>query len=79
MITGPQSVRLFPVVGMSGEQCGGAVDLLAENHLRERMRQLRPRPHIEVFSNFTDVRPGQRLEVDWAHMGYALPGVPRSG
>lgn len=45
--------------------------------LRERMRQLRPRPHIEVFSNFTELHPAQRLEVDWAHMGYAIPGVPR--
>lgn len=45
--------------------------------LRERMRQLRPKPHIEVFSNFTHVRPAERLEVDWAHMGYALLGVPR--
>ena len=45
--------------------------------LRERMRQLRPKPHIEVFSNFTELRPAQRLEVDWAHMGYALAGVPR--
>lgn len=45
--------------------------------LRDRMRLLRPRPHIEVFSHFTDLRPGERLEVDWAHMGYAIPGVPR--
>jgi transposase len=45
--------------------------------LRERMRQLRPRPHIEVFSSFTDVRPAQRLEVDWAHFGYLIPGLPR--
>jgi transposase len=45
--------------------------------LRERMRKLRPRPHIEVFSSFTDVRPAQRLEVDWAHFGYLIPGLPR--
>lgn len=45
--------------------------------LRDRMRALRPRPHIEVFSSFTQIRPGERLEVDWAHIGYALPGVPR--
>lgn len=44
--------------------------------LRDRMRALRPRPHIEVFSHF-EVRPGQRLEVDWAELGYALPGVLR--
>jgi transposase len=45
--------------------------------LRDRMRELRPKPHIEVFSSFTEIRPAQRLEVDWAHMGYAIPGVPR--
>jgi transposase len=45
--------------------------------LRERMRQLRPRPHIEVFSSFTDLRPAERMEVDWAHFGYLIPGVPR--
>lgn len=44
--------------------------------LRERMRALRPRPHIEVFSHF-EVPPGQRLEVDWAELGYVLPGVLR--
>ncbi len=44
--------------------------------LRERMRVLRPRPHIEVFSHF-EVPPGQRLEVDWAELGYVLPGVLR--
>lgn len=45
--------------------------------LRDRMRTLRPRPHVEVFSHFDEVRPGQRLEVDWAELGYVLPGVPR--
>lgn len=45
--------------------------------LRERMRQLRPRPHIEVFSSFTNLRPAERMEVDWAHFGYLIPGVPR--
>src|SRR5262245_62086572 len=45
--------------------------------LRDRMRALRPRPHIEVFSSFTEIRPAERLEVDWAHLGYAIPGVPR--
>lgn len=44
--------------------------------LRDRMRVLRPRPHIEVFSHF-DVRPAERLEVDWAELGYVLPGVLR--
>lgn len=47
--------------------------------LRERMRELRPdpRPHIEAFSSFTRIRPGQRLEVDWAHFGFLIPGMPR--
>ena len=45
--------------------------------LRERMRQLRPRPHTQVFSSFTDLRPAARMEVDWAHFGYLIPGVPR--
>lgn len=44
--------------------------------LRDRMRVLRPRPHIEVFSHF-DVRPAERLEVDWAELGFVLPGVVR--
>ena len=44
--------------------------------LRDRMRALRPRPHVEVFSTFT-TRPAERLEVDWADLGYVLPGVPR--
>jgi transposase len=44
--------------------------------LRDRMRTLRPRPHIEVFSHF-DVHPAQRLEIDWAELGYVLPGVLR--
>lgn len=44
--------------------------------LRDRMRALRPRPHGEVFSTFT-TRPAERLEVDWADLGYVLPGVPR--
>lgn len=44
--------------------------------LRDRMRTLRPKPHVEVFSTFT-TRPGERLEVDWADLGFLLPGVPR--
>jgi transposase len=44
--------------------------------LRDRMRVLRPRPHGEVFSTFT-TRPAERLEVDWANLGFLLPGVPR--
>jgi transposase len=45
--------------------------------LRDRMRVLRPKPHLEVFSHFEVVPPGQRLEVDWAELGYVLPGVLR--
>lgn len=44
--------------------------------LRERMRGLRPRSHAEVFSTFT-TRPAERLEIDWADLGFALPGIPR--
>lgn len=47
--------------------------------LRDRMRELRPepRPSIEAFSSFTRMRPAERLEVDWAHFGHLIPGVPR--
>ena len=41
--------------------------------MRDRMRALRPKPHVEVFSTFT-TRPAERLEVDWADLGFALPG-----
>jgi transposase len=44
--------------------------------LRDRMRALRPVSHAEVFSTFT-LRPAERLEVDWADLGFALPGIPR--
>jgi transposase len=44
--------------------------------LRDRMRVLRPQSHAKVFSTFT-TRPGERLEVDWADLGFALPGIPR--
>jgi transposase len=44
--------------------------------VRQRIRLLRPRPHIEVFSHF-EVRAAERLEVDWAELGYVLPGVLR--
>src|SRR5688572_13901850 len=39
VITGPQSVNLIAVVGMSRKESRGAVDLLAQHHLRERVRQ----------------------------------------
>ena len=44
--------------------------------LRDRMRLWRPKPRGEVFSTFT-IRPAERLEVDWADLGYAIPGIPR--
>lgn len=44
--------------------------------LRDRMRIVRPRGHAEVFSTFT-TKPAERLEVDWADLGFALPGIPR--
>jgi transposase len=44
--------------------------------LRDRMRLLRPRTPAQVFSTFT-TRPAERLEVDWADLGFLLPGIPR--
>ena len=44
--------------------------------LRDRMRALRPQSHARVFSTFT-TRPAERLEVDWADLGFLLPGIPR--
>jgi transposase len=44
--------------------------------LRDRMRVLRPRAPTRVFSTFT-TRPAERLEVDWADLGFLLPGIPR--
>jgi transposase len=44
--------------------------------VRDRLRQLRPRPKQEAF--FTrDYGPGQMLQVDWADFGFALPGCAR--
>jgi transposase len=44
--------------------------------LRERLRQLRPRPAREAFLT-RSYGPGRMLQVDWADFGYALPGCPR--
>lgn len=44
--------------------------------LRERMRQLRPRPRAEAFLTLT-FAPGSAMQVDWADFGFVLPGVPR--
>ena len=43
--------------------------------LRDRMRQLRPRP-AEPFLTL-DFKPAEAVQVDWADFGFALPGVPR--
>lgn len=44
--------------------------------LRDRLRQLRPRPAREAF--FTrSYAPGKMLQVDWADFGYAIPGCAR--
>lgn len=44
--------------------------------VRERLRQLRPRPKQEAF--FTrSYGPGRMLQVDWADFGFAIPGCAR--
>jgi transposase len=44
--------------------------------LRERMRQLRPKPATEAFLTIDHV-PGKAMQIDWADFGFVLPGVPR--
>lgn len=44
--------------------------------LRDRLRQLRPRPTREAFVT-RSYAPGKMLQVDWADFGYALPGCAR--
>ncbi len=44
--------------------------------LRDRLRQLRPRPAREAFVT-RSYAPGMMLQVDWADFGYALPGCAR--
>jgi transposase len=44
--------------------------------LRERVRELRPRPKAEAFLTL-DFAPGEAMQIDWADFGFALPGVPR--
>jgi transposase len=44
--------------------------------VRDRLRQLRPRPAREAFLS-RSYGPGKLLQVDWADFGYALPGCPR--
>ena len=44
--------------------------------VRDRLRQLRPRPAQEAF--FTrSYEPGRMLQVDWANFGFAIPGCAR--
>jgi len=44
--------------------------------LRDRVRQVRPRPAKEAFLTL-DFKPGAAFQVDWADFGFALPGCPR--
>ncbi|MHB8876631.1 MAG: IS21 family transposase [Myxococcaceae bacterium] len=44
--------------------------------LRDRLRQLRPRPKQEAFLT-RSYEAGRMLQVDWANFGYAIPGCAR--
>lgn len=44
--------------------------------VRDRLKQLRPRPKQEAFLT-RGYEPGRMLQVDWADFGYALPGCAR--
>jgi len=44
--------------------------------VRDRLRQLRPRPKQEAFLT-RNYEPGRMLQVDWADFGFALPGCAR--
>lgn len=44
--------------------------------VRDRLRQLRPRPQQEPFLTL-DFHPGAAMQVDWADFGFAIPGCPR--
>lgn len=44
--------------------------------LRDRVRNLRPRPSREAFLTQSHP-PGRILQVDWGDFGFALPGCPR--
>jgi len=44
--------------------------------LRDRLRQMRPRPKSEAFVT-RGYAPGKMLQVDWADFGFALPGCAR--
>lgn len=44
--------------------------------LRDRLRQLRPKPRVQAFLTL-DFAPGAAMQVDWADFGFALPGCPR--
>ncbi len=44
--------------------------------VRDRLRQLRPRPTREAFVS-RSYAPGKMLQVDWADFGFAIPGCAR--
>jgi transposase len=44
--------------------------------VRDRLRQLRPRPAQEAFLS-RNYEPGRMLQVDWANFGFAIPGCAR--
>lgn len=44
--------------------------------VRDRLRELRPRPAHEAFLEL-DFKPGAALQVDWADFGFAIPDCPR--
>ena len=62
----PQVLERIRVLGY----CGGITIL------RDRVRELRPKPRPEAFLTLS-FQPGEAMQVDWADFGFALPGVPR--
>jgi len=44
--------------------------------LRDRLRDLRPRPKQEAFFSCS-YEPGRMLQIDWADFGFAIPGCAR--
>lgn len=46
--------------------------------LRDLLRRLRPTPRSDRRAYFSlDFMPGQKVQVDWADFGFAIPGCPR--
>jgi len=62
----PQILERLRVLGYAG---GVSI-------LRERVRELRPKPKPRAFLTL-DFHAGEAMQVDWADFGFALPGVPR--